>query len=588
LAANFPAARPVVAAAPVAPPRARAVEPVQPASPAWLDLGAVQSQVGQQVAVYLLEDPQAETAQDKPPSEGQTTRPRSPSGSYGGVYDQRLKDQSHLEAVDNRYNPVPGYERYERARAFNPFNVSQTGEFPIVAHGNNVLNPYKTNKFKGDLPIYGENVFLRIDALSNNVFEQRDIAGTAEDDHVAVFQQFLSFDVFHGDTVFRPATWRAKVTLANDMRLADIAFNNEAHDFALQEIFFEALIAEFDPSFDSVSARIGRQAFASDFRNFLFVDVNDGFRLFGNAAANRIQYDVAFFDLTKKDRFSNLNRSDANRKQQVFVTDFFFQDAVYDGYTAEGLVMFVNDNFKESIDVFYLGFFGDGRIGIFEVSHALVGMLGDHDDNGIAGRDVNSTGYLFALEVALPRDWYKFVGSFLFASGDTDANDSHGDGFDGVFDNPDFAGANFGFWHRQAVNVGGVPLVNTNSLYPNLRTKAFQGPNSVNPGMLLLHGGFEATLSNFWAVFLNASMMRFVHTDSVEAATGRVNGIARQLGVDLSIATQYRPLGIDNIILTGGVAAFVPGEGFTDFTRAAGGATQNLLIGSFITAAFLF
>lgn len=501
-----------------------------------------------------------------------------------------------IRPVESRYFYLPTIERYRRSqRGFlAPFRVAQTGEYPIVGE-QPWWNPYNTNTYKGDRPILGEHIFLRLDAVQNLTLESRDIAGRAADDSlVVVHQQFFSAEVFHGDTVFRPKTWAVRTTVATDLRDADVAFNGDTQvDFALQEFFGEVLIAEFDPYLDSVSARLGRQAFQSDFRNFLFADVNDGVRVFGTARKNRIQYDLAFFNLVEKDKFSNLNRTAESRDQQLFILDAFYQDAGFDGYTAEAALIVLADdgnkgNRNDEETLVYVGFFGDGRIGIFEVNHNLVLMAGDHDNNPIAGRDVSVLAGLLAAEVALPRDWYKLVGSFLVATPDTDANDGQGNGFDGIFDNPDFAGANFGFWHRQAFNIGGQQISNTNSLYPNLRTKNFNAPNSVNPGLFLLHGGVEATVSNFWAVFANTSLLSFLNTDSLEQASGNNRSIDKLIGVDVSLAAQYRPLGIDNFVILIGTSALLVGDGLRDTERAFGGSSSSVLLGSFVTATAAF
>jgi len=486
---------------------------------------------------------------------------------------------AQLEPVENRYFQLPSYDRYGQRGRLNPFNVGEIGEYPIVG-STSLLDPYDVNVLKGDRPIWGENLFLRIDAVSATVYDRHDVAGDGKETDIKS-DLFLSFDLQYGDTVFRPPTWRARVTLANDIRNADVVTKNQTeNDDALQEAFGEVLLAEFDPHFDFISLRAGRQAFASDFQKFVFADANDGARLFGTWDKNRYQYDVAFFDLAKKDKFSNFDQTGNTRNQEIVTGDVFMQDAIWRGYTLEGTALYVADHDARNVDVLYLGFNGQGHVGRFEVSHALYEAVGHDASNPLAGRSVDVNGQMAALEVAYPVDWWKVIASGMYASGDSGTGNGSASGFDGVFDNPDFAGGAFGFWDRSNFVIGGQRLKNGNSLYPNLRTKNFDAPNFVNPGLLLLHAGWEGTLSNNWSVFADTLFLRFVNTSSLEQQFG--TSVGSNIGLDLSLAAQYRPLGIDNVVFTSGVSALVPGGGMKDI------AGSGTLLGFFVTATFAF
>ena len=64
--------------------------------------------------------------------------------------------------------------------------------------------------------------------------------------------------------------------------------------WSLQEAFLEAKLADTSADYDFVSVQVGQsQPFISDFRGFLFADINDALRLFGTRNANRDQYNVA-------------------------------------------------------------------------------------------------------------------------------------------------------------------------------------------------------------------------------------------------------------------------------------------------------
>jgi hypothetical protein len=528
-------------------------------------------------ASLLLASAAAASAQDNPQTQPLPGGP--PAAPPAEIKD--AEQGARIEPVENRYFQLPSYDRYALRSRANPFNFGEVGEYPIVG-ARGLLDPYNVNVLKGDKPIAGENLFLRIDGVSNTVVDYHDLAGVSKNETDIKSDAFLSFDLQYGDTVFRPPSWRARVTLAHDIRHATVVTDGDTeNDDALQEAFFEALIAEFDPSFDFMSLRVGRQAFASDFRKFIFADANDAARLFGTWDANRYQWDVAAFDQAQKDKFSNFDQTGNRRDQHIVTGDLFMQDAVWKGYTMEGTVLYVNDTANETVNAGYLGFTGQGHIGRFEVTHALYEEIGHDANNPIAGRSVDINAQMAALEVAYPVDWWKVIASGLYASGDGSATNSSGNGFDGVFDNPDFAGGAFGFWDRSNIVIGGTRLKNGNSFYPNLRTKNFQAPNSVNPGLMLLHAGWEGTLSSRWTVFADTLWLRFANTSSLEQAFGKAS-VGSDIGLDLSLAAQYRPLGVDNMVFTAGVSALLPGSGMRDL------ADNSTLFGTFVTATFVF
>jgi hypothetical protein len=58
--------------------------------------------------------------------------------------------------------------------------------------------------------------------------------------------------------------------------------------------------------------------------------------------------------------------------------------------------------------------------------------------------------------------------------------------------------------------------------------------------------------------------------------------IGHNIGYDFSLGVIYRPLLNNNIVLTGGVAAFVPGSGFRDAL------TSETLFQGFFNARFMY
>jgi hypothetical protein len=505
------------------------------------------------------------------------------------------------EPVHNRYMRLDAFDRYGKRHKWNPLTMSDgTGEYPIL-RGAPLFDVYNTNKWKGDEPILGENTFLAAQLVSNNLFESRD--KVQADSAVELRStEFLTVDFFHGDTVFRPPTWRVRATLAADFRDADdVGGGKTQTDAAFQELFGEVLLWESDPYLDFGSLRLGRQAFASDFRNFIFVDNNDGVQLFGTLNESKVDWQLAFFDMASKDPFSNFNDGIGDRDQTFWAANVFFEDLLATGYKVELSLQGVHDTagfndqtlgqIDRTVDAYYLGFNGEGRIGKLEVAHAFYWMTGKDDLNQFSARQTDISAQMAAIEVAVPWDWRRYVFSALYASGDSNPTDNKGGGFDSVTDNPNFAGGAFGFFDRQGINtntadnpVGLVDaggnnraLVNTNSFYPNLRTKANEAPNSVNPGLFILHAGCEATLSNYWNVAVNASYLMFANTAVLEQASG-LNSVGNGIGFDFSVAGQYRPLGVDNVIITPGIQVLVPTDGFKDLSN------EDALFAVFINA----
>ena len=69
--------------------------------------------------------------------------------------------------------------------------------------------------------------------------------------------------------------------------------------------------------------------------------------------------------------------------------------------------------------------------------------------------------YFGALETSVDFDWYRLKAFALYASGDENTFDSKSEGFDTIFDNPQFAGFDSAYFQRQSIPLiagGGVIL----------------------------------------------------------------------------------------------------------------------------------
>lgn len=357
---------------------------------------------------------------------------------------------------------------------------------------------------------------------------------------------------------------------------------------ALQEIFFEKHLADLSPNYDFLAVKLGSQTFNSDFRGFIFNDTNLGARLFGNYGNNHWQYNLAVFDLREKDTNSELNTFD-RRGQIVAIANVYRQDFWKKGYTAQ---LSVHASFDESdlhydtnggivrpaplgtvrphrVNSYYLGWAGDGHLGRWNISHALYLATGRDDFNGLAGRPVDILAHLGAVELSYDRDWIRFKASVVYASGDHDATDRQATGFDSILDNTNFTGGPFSYYVRQGFNLGGtaVGVKQRFSLLPNLRTSKTQGQqNFVNPGLALGGLGADIEVTPKVRAFVNANYLRFATTNPIRTALV-TNQVDRELGLDVSLGIQWRPLLTDNWIVSLGSGVLRPGRGFRDIYR---------------------
>ena len=498
-------------------------------------------------------------------------------------------------------------------------------EFPAarpIGHRGVTLDPYNRNLIKGDLPIRGDDTFLVITAISDTLSESRTLptptgvstvrSGSirffGRDDQNLFNQNLdLSVDLFQGDTAFMPIRQRVKATVIANLNYLHVEENGLVKpdvrrgtrrtdgELALQEVFYERKLRDLTPNFDFLSFRAGSQPFTSDFRGFIYSDTNAGVRLFGNGAANRFQYNLAFFDRLEKDTNSGLNIWHERRGQQVGVANLYWQDFLVKGYTQQFSLHLLHDgpSFKydrngvlvrpapvgvfrpHSINAVYFGEAGLGHLGRFNVDQALYVVLGRDSLNPIAGPDprfrdgdaVRIAAGMTAAEISYDHDWFRPRLAFFYATGDHHPRDRVARGFDSIYDSTAaFAGGGFSFFNRLGVPLAGtgLDLVERGSLLPSLRTSKDEGqPNFVNPGLRLLSAGVDVDLTTRLKAIFTANAIALDATQTLEALLFQ-SKIHRQLGDDFSVGLRYRPLLTNNVIIAGGLAAFLPGRGFRD------------------------
>jgi hypothetical protein len=474
-------------------------------------------------------------------------------------------------------------------------------------------DPYNQSVLKGDYPIKGDKTFMILSAVSTTAIEQRraptpsdvssvdpvsgEFFGRPEQLAVNETLQF-TFELFHGDTSFKPRDWAIKISPTfsvpnyvnareNGVINIDVRRGTNRTDWhaSLEEAFGEVKLADVNANYDFVSVRAGIQPFVSDFRGFIFSDNNLGGRVFGALDNNRIQFNAAYFSMLEKDTNSGLNRLDT-RHQNVYIANVFRQDFIRKGYTIQGSFHYnddrrsiefdrngflvrpaaIGDVRPHAIKVAYLGISGDGHLGRLNLSHSYYYAFGHDERNEIAGRRVDVRSNMAALEASVDHDYLRFKGSFFWAQGDSNPTDDKASGFDAIFDDPNFAGGQFSFWVRNGIRLTqtGAGLVQPNSLLPSLRSSKIQGQaNFVNPGIFIYNAGVDVEVTQRIKAVFNANFLRFHRTEPLEYVLFQ-NRIRHDIGIDYSLGVAYRPFLINNFTMTFGAAALQTGRGFRD------------------------
>jgi hypothetical protein len=549
---------------------------------------------------------------------------RRPLGAAGGTsVESEPQTQSDRREVRDRWRiGFPEYDRYGDKGARGRDIPFRRGRW---------YDPYNQSWLKGDYPIFGNKVFMILSAVSSTTTElsrtpkPSDVSssrpGSAEffgkPEALAVNQLFqFTFELFRGDSTFKPRDWSIKISptfsLPNYLNARENGVvnidvrrgtNRTDTQISLEEAFAEVKLRDVNENFDFISARVGIQPFVSDFRGFIFSDNNLGARVFGSFDNNRYQYNAAYFAQLEKDTNSGLNRFD-RRHQNVYVANIFRQDFIRKGYTIQASALYnddrrsrkfdrngflvrpalIGDVRPHSIKVGYVGINGDGHLGKLNLTNSYYYAFGRDDRNPIAGRPVHVSSNMAAVEASVDHDYLRFRGSFFWAQGDKNPTDSQANGFDAIFDDPNFVGGQFSFWNRNGIRLTqtGVGLVQPNSILPSLRSSKIEGQaNFVNPGIFIYNAGVDVEVTQRLKAVFNVNYLRFHRTESLEYILFQPH-IRHEIGWDYSLGVAYRPLLINNVTLTFGAATLKPGRGFRDiYTNAANDCPANL--GEFCT-----
>jgi hypothetical protein len=275
----------------------------------------------------------------------------APAGFTGGtsVSPTERQNTDHFVPIEDRWRiGTPLWDRYGKGHP-------PVDDYPFVQGA--WWDPYNQNVLKGDYPIAGQDVFLRLGFKTQNLAEYRQTpiptTPTEATQNPGEFEFFgnpnqffftqynsASIDLFKGDSVFRPFDWRIKANVIfnqNYLKVYELGVvspdvtdgtNRHRTFWSLEEWFYESKIADTSPNYDFVSLRAGSQFFTSDFRGFVFSDTNRAVRLFGNRLSNQDQYNILWFDQTEKDTNSLLNTFD-DRHQNTLIANYYRNDFIF-------------------------------------------------------------------------------------------------------------------------------------------------------------------------------------------------------------------------------------------------------------------
>ncbi|MCZ6596722.1 MAG: hypothetical protein O7B99_03700 [Planctomycetota bacterium] len=470
-------------------------------------------------------------------------------------------------------------------------------------------NPYRQNKLKGDFPILGtEDVFLATTFTYRTLFNTRNLptptgisgSGAIDPDFFGDGKQdfwrhdvAFTLDFFKGQQGFKPVDWRIKVTPVfnyTDLGVEEVGVvkvdvtegnTRQEADLTIQEALIEYHLFDLSDRYDFVSSEIGVFPFRSDFRGFIFDDTNLGVRLFGNYDENKWQYNLVYFDMLDKDTNSQLVEY-SDRKQDVFIANIYRQDWPVLGFQTSASFHYNHDfrgfHFDDNgflvspapvglaepndVEAYYFGLAGEGHFDRVNVTAALYQVYGEDENNPFAARDVDINAHMGALELSYDVDWYRWRIFAMHSSGDDDMLDDDAEGFDAIFDAPNFAGGEFSFFNSQAIKLLGVNLTNALSPQVDLQTSKFEGKsNFVNPGVNLIGVAWDAEVTPTLRAMIGSTYLRFSETAVLETFL-QIPEVEREIGLEFFMGTQWRPLLTQNVILQLGASALVPGDGF--------------------------
>ena len=488
----------------------------------------------------------------------------------------------------------------------------------------NLLDPYGSqNPLKGDIPVWGKDWFFNLTAISDTIIEPRrfplpvGVATTSRSNSLDTIGQgestlmsqsvVLENVIYKGNTVYRPPDWEFRLTPVfsiNQVHTEEKGLLNVNPDIGgkssrkrrdsfigLQGFFVDKHLRDVSDRYDFDSVRVGIQPFSSDFRGFLYQDSQFGVRFFGTRDNNKLQYNLAWFRRLEKDTNSGLNDiTQPLRDDDVFVANVYRQDFPKPGFFSQLSILYnrnrekgqveydkngfiarpasvFEERFSRNYDVTYFGYSGDGHFGRINLTTSAYYAYGEQTSTRIRSTNEKIRSYFIAAEASMDFSWLRPRLSLMVASGDDDPFDLTAKGFDAVFENPIFAGADTSFFIRQnmpLIGGGGITLSGRNGILPSLRSSKEQGQsNFINPGLRMLGIGLDADLLPELRATLNWNYLRFDKTEVLHAIRQQAS-IDNEFAHDVSVSFIWRPYMSQNIVVRISAAGLLAEQGLDD------------------------
>ena len=346
-----------------------------------------------------------------------------------------------------------GYPAWDRYGKGHPL----VDDYPYMP--GRLVRPVTTRTYsRATYPIIGQHTFLDVTAgPSRFEFRQIPTATTPFESTARPGQNFFgrpnsifthdfflsAFDLFHGDAAFKPVDWRIKLTpifnvnnlLVQELAIVSPNVSRDGREPASSGRSRRRSSRRSWPTSGptTTSSRSGSapSRSTSDFRGFLFDDINRGGPALRHANANRDQFNLVYFRQWEKDTNSGLNTFN-DRGQNSSSPTTTARTSSFPGYTA-GSLNYDNDpaSFKFDKNRFLvrpdpvgrvpaahsrrglprLG--GDGHIGRFNITHQFYWALGYDSLNPLANQAADDQRPDGRIERSYDRDWVRFRASFF-------------------------------------------------------------------------------------------------------------------------------------------------------------------------------
>jgi len=220
----------------------------------------------------------------------------------------------------------------------------------------------------------------------------------------------------------------------------------------------------------------------------------------------------------------------------------------------------------------------DGHIGRLNLTGQVYGAFGRDRNNYLTSEPAKIRAFFGAAELSYDRNWARIRASALYASGDSNPYDNVEKGFDAIFENPQFAGADTSYWIRQTIPFAGggrvISINGRNGILNSLRSSKEQGQsNFINPGTALAGLGGDFDLTPNLRVSANANHLWFANTKVLQVLRNE-GSIPKAIGWDLSMATTWRPKAAQNVVFRLSGAVLKAGPGFRDLFDKRGHGRQ--------------